>query len=308
MAAISTPSFAMNVFLTGAAGYIGGTIANKLLAAGHQVTGLVRSAERASQVSAHGIQPVLGDLSQLDLLRQCATASDAVISAAHADDRGSVEVMLDALAGTGKPFIHTSGSGVVADAAGGAASDRIYDDESPVAALPFRVPRAELNQRIVDARNRGVRSVVIAPPMIYGDGLGVHVDSIQIPTLIAKAKQSGFAAFIGEGANRWSNVHVEDLADLYVLALERAPAGFYCYAENGENALREIAIAIARAQSLGEPRSLTQEAAAQMFGEVAAIYSLGSNSRVRARLARVTLGWCPTRPSLLHEIDAGCYA
>jgi nucleoside-diphosphate-sugar epimerase len=163
----------MNVFLLGAAGYIGGSVATVLRAAGHDVRGLVRSAERAAQVRAHGIEPVIGTLADAELIAGCARAADAVVHAANADDRPSVEAILGALAGTGKPFIHTSGSGIVADAAGGEATDRIYDDDTPVLPLPARAARVALNADILAAAATGLNSVVIAPPMIYGRGTGV---------------------------------------------------------------------------------------------------------------------------------------
>lgn len=297
----------MIVFLTGAAGYIGGSVAHKLIGAGHHVRGLVRTAQRAAQVEALGIEPVLGDLADLDLLTACARQSDAVVSAAHADDRPSVQALLAGLAGSDKVFVHTSGSGVVADCAEGAGTDTVYDDDSPVHPKPMRIARAALNQAIVAAAQQQVRPVVIAPPMIYGKGLGVHADSIQIPRLVADARRDGRPCFIGAGENRWSNVHIEDLAELYLLALEQAPAGLYCYAENGENSMREIAEAIGRSFGLAPPASINMAQAVAAYGEGPAHYSFGSNSRVRARKARALLGWAPSAPSLIDEIQSGCY-
>lgn len=299
----------MNVFLLGAAGYIGGSVATVLSAAGHHVRGLVRSAERAAQVRAHGIDPVIGTLADAELIARSARAADAIIHAANADDRPSVEAILGALAGTGKPFIHTSGSGIVADAAGGEATDRIYDEDTPVLPLPARAPRVALNTDVLAAAHAGVRSIVIAPPMIYGRGTGVHADSIQVPKLIAVARERGRAACVGRGANAWSNVHVEDLADLYLAALGRAPAGAFYYAENGENTLREICAAISRMLGLREDvESLSVEAANAVYGEAATKLSFGSNSRVRATRARKELDWSPSRRSLADEIAHGCYA
>jgi nucleoside-diphosphate-sugar epimerase len=299
----------MKVFIVGASGYIGGSIATSLLAAGHEVAGLVRSDERAAAVRARGIEPVRGTLADVDVLAREARRAGAVIHAANADDRASVEAILAALRGTGKRFIHTSGSGIVADRAGGNATDRVYDEDTPVTPLPERAARAALNAAIRAAAAEGIVPVVIAPPMIYGLGTGVHADSIQIPKLIAVARKRGEACCVGPGANAWSNVHVEDLADCYRLALERAPAGAFYYAENGENTLRELGEAIARAQGLdGRTRSLSIDEAYAEFGQAATDLSFGSNSRVRALRARRELGWAPSRASLLHEIERGCYA
>lgn len=299
----------MKVFLTGASGYVGGTVAAKLIAAGHTVQGLVRSPDRAQQVRALGIEPVLGELTNSDQLTELARSADAVVNAAHADDRAAVEALLKGLQGSGKPFVHTSGSGVVADAAGGHATEAIYEDSTPIKPLPARAPRAALNELILSAAQDGVRSVVIAPPMIYGRGLGVNPNSIQIPALIRQARLAGAARYIGAGENRWSNVHVEDLADLYRLALEGAPAGAYYYAENGECSMREIALSISHLLGLDDvPASMTFEEGVATYGEGMATLSFGSNSRVRALRARKELGWSPSRPGLLQDIEHGSYA
>jgi len=130
-----------------------------------------------------------------------------------------------------------------------------------------------------------------------------------VPKLIAVARERGRAACVGRGANAWSNVHVEDLADLYLAALGRAPAGAFYYAENGENTLREICAAISRMLGLREDvESLSVEAANAVYGEAATKLSFGSNSRVRATRARKELDWSPSRRSLADEIAHGCYA
>jgi nucleoside-diphosphate-sugar epimerase len=296
----------MRILLTGASGYIGGTVAAALLAAGHRVAGLVRSEERASQVRALGVEPVLGTLSDAAVLAKAARSADAVINAANADDRGAVEALLAAIEGSGKGFIQTSGSGIVADAAGGAATTAVYEDETPVHPLPARAARVALNATVLDAAARGVRAAVIAPPMIYGRGAGVNPSSIQVPRMIAAAKKAGVGRYIGAGENVWSNVHVDDLADLYLRVLDSAPAGAFYYAENGENSMREIAAAISRMLGFGGRTSaMTIEEAVAEYGEPATLYSLGSNSRVRAVRARREIGWSPRRPSLLEELARG---
>ena len=149
---------------------------------------------------------------------------------------------------------------------------------------------------------------MICPSLIYGAGRGVNAGSIQIPWLIALAKEHGVPRHIGRGENRWSNVHVDDLVDLYLLALERAPAGAFYYVENGENSMREACRAIGRMLGLGErTEPMTREQAAAAWGEAAADYTMGSNSRVRAVRARRELGWTPHRPSLLEDIEHGSY-
>ena len=217
-------------------------MAAALLAAGHQVTGLVRSEQRAAQVRERGIEPVLGTLADTDLLAQQAREADAVINAANADDRDVIEAILTALAGSGKPFLQTSGSSIVGDMAAGEPTDEIYEDHTPVQPLPGRAARVAINERVLAAAKDGIRAVVLCPTLIYGEGRGVHRDSIQIPWMIALAKKHGVAKHIGRGENIWSNVHIDDLVELYLLALEKAPAEAFYYIENGENSMREVAV------------------------------------------------------------------
>lgn len=295
----------MRVFITGASGYIGGSVAHGLVGAGHDVRGLVRSVGRARAVEDRGIDPVIGTLDDADLLADEAAAADAVINCAVADHRGAVEAVLPALRGSGKLFLHTSGSSVVADLAGGEAGDAVYDESTPLEPLPGRASRVAIDELVLAAAADGVRAVVIRPTLIYGAGRGVHRDSIQVPWLVALAQKHGVPKHIGPGANIWSNVHIDDLIDLYLRIVEAAPAGALYYAENGENAMREVCVAIGRALGLGErtePMSL-EEASAE-WGEGAAHYTMGSNSRVRARRARDELGWRPSRPSLLEVVAA----
>ena len=129
-----------------------------------------------------------------------------------------------------------------------------------------------------------------------------------MPWLIALAKKHGVPKHIGRGDNVWSNVHIDDLVDLYLLALDKAPPGAFYYVENGENSMREVCRAIGRMLGLGErTEPMTLEEAAAEWGEGAASYTMGSNSRVRALRARRELGWTPHRPSLLEDIERGSY-
>ena len=295
----------MKIFLTGASGYIGGSVAAGLIAAGHRVAGLVRSDATAEAVQAQGIEPVRGTLNSGLVLAAQARAADAVINTADAEHRGAVEDLLDALEGSEKTFIQTSGSSIVGDLAAGEAGEAVYDEDTPFDPLPGRANRVAVNDLVRAAAGRGVRTIVIAPTLIYGPGRGVHKDSIQIPWLIALARKHGCARHIGPGRNLWANVHIDDLVELYLLALEKAPAGAFYYAENGENSMHEACVAIN--QALGYPNppdSMSLEEAAAEWGEGAANYTMGSNSRVRAERARQELGWHPHRLSLLEDIAA----
>jgi nucleoside-diphosphate-sugar epimerase len=294
----------MKIFLTGASGYIGGSVAAALRSAGHEVAGLVRSKARADQVRAQGIAPVLGTLDDSALLASSAREADAVINTADADHRKSVDSILAALKGSGKLFLHTSGSSIVGDLAGGEPTDKIYHDDTPVRPGPGRVARVAVNQAVLDAAKNGVKAVVICPSLIYGMGRGVHRESVQIPRLTRLAQKYGVARHVGRGENLWSNVHIDDLVDLYLLAVRKAPAGAFYYAENGENSLRQVCEAISRALGFGgKTAPMSVEEAAAELGEGPAAYSYGSNSRVRATRARGELGWSPSRPPLLASIE-----
>ncbi len=293
----------MKIFVTGASGYIGGSVAALLATKGHQVRGLVRSAAKADGVRAHGIEPVLGTLDDSALLTAEARAADAVINAADSDHAGAVEALLAGLAGSGKPFIHTSGTSLVGDEAMGELSEAIFIEETPVTPEPDKEHRVALNQRIRDAAP-GVRTIVLCNSLIYGDTLGPSAQSVQIPPLVAQARESGVARHIGRGRNIWSNVHIADMADLYLLALEKAPAGSFYYVENGEAAFRDLVQAIADALRLGEAQSWSPDAAVATWGRELAVFALGSNSRVRAEKARRELGWAPTRTSPVEWIRA----
>jgi nucleoside-diphosphate-sugar epimerase len=296
----------MNVFVTGATGYIGGSVAAHLAAAGHRVSGLVRSSAKADAVRALGMRPVLGTLDDKDALAQAAQSADAVINAASADHKGAAVALLGALAGSGKLFIQTSGSSIVGTRARGHRSDAIFDEDTPIKPSPARAARVALNELILSYRDRGTRPVIICPSLIYGRGHGVEPDSMQVPLLMDLARKRGCAAHAGPGENIWSNVHIDDLVVLYALALEKAPAGAFYFAENGENSMREVCEAINRALRFeGSPSAMSMEEAAAEWGEGVAEDTMGSNSRVRAVRARRELGWQPTARGLIEDIEQG---
>ena len=295
----------MNIFMTGATGYIGGTIARRLLDEGHSLRGLVRDAEKGRTLASFGVEPVIGGLDDVATLAAEAKRADAVINCADSDHRGAVEAFLDGLAGSNKPFIHTSGSSIVADDAhGDVVSDRIHDEDTPFEPVPGKQARVAIDRTVRDASRRDVRSIVVCPTMIYGNGLGLARDSAQIPGLAKRAKASGVVRHVGKGVNVWSNVHVEDVADLYRLALAKSPAGAFYFAENGEASYRDICAAIARRLGLGAPQAWPFEEAAKELGEASAAYTFGSNSRVRATRTRRELGWQPKHASATEWIEA----
>jgi nucleoside-diphosphate-sugar epimerase len=298
----------MKIFCTGAAGYIGGSVAANLIAAGHQVTGLVRSPQKADAVRARGIEPLLGTLDDGEILARAAQAADVVVNAASADHKGSVVTMLDALAGSGKPFIHTSGSSIVGTRAKGERSDAIFDEDTPITPSPARAARVALNELILSYRDRACRPVIVCPSLIYGLGHGANPDSVQVPLLIKLARKRGNAAHAGPGENIWSNVHIDDLVPLYTMAIEKAPSGAFYFAENGEHSMREACEAINRMLGFaGPPSAMSMQEAAAEWGAGTAEDTMASNSRVRAKRAPQELGWKPNARGLIDEIERGCY-
>jgi nucleoside-diphosphate-sugar epimerase len=298
----------MKVFITGAAGYIGGSVAVTLIKAGHKVAGLVRSEKRARQVEPFGIEPVIGDLTDSAVLERSAGSADAVFNVANSDNRDVVDLFLNVMQGTGKTFIQSSGTSIVADLADGEHPGKIYEETTPLDPLPLRAGRVALNDAVLAASNAQLRTMVICPSLIYGIGLGASSDSMQVPWMIELARKHAIGRHIGPGENIWSNVHINDLVDLYVRALQDAPGGAFYYAENGENSMRELAEAVSRMLGHGgRTQRMTVEEAVAEWGEGGARYTMGSNSRVRAVRARQELGWSPSAPSLLDEVERGCY-
>jgi len=292
----------MHVFVTGAGGYIGGSVAVRLVQSGHRVTGLARNEETAAQLRRRGIAPVVGTLDDADLLLREARRAEAVVNAASSDHRGAVEALVAGLSGSGKPLLHTSGTSIVADTAGGEYSDRVYDEETLPEPVPEKAARVAIDRLVLGGAARGVRGVVICNALIYGRGLGLRADSVQIPALVSQARKSGIVRHVGRGLNVWSTVHVADVAALYLLALDKAAPGTFCFAESGEAAFGDIAAAIAAALGLGRPEPWPVEDAIREWGYQRAVFSLGSNSRVRARRARDVLGWRPQPGSVIDWI------
>lgn len=298
----------MRIFSTGVSGYIGGSIAAALASAGYEVSGLVRSERSAEQVRALGITPVHGTLDDADVLGAAAVRADVALNAANSDHEPSARAILQALEGTGKAYIHTSGSSIVGTQSAGERVDAIFSEETPIIPSIGRAARVALNKYILSFKEKGVRSVIICPSLIYGIGHGPAKHSIQVPWLIALAKKGGVAKHYGPGENIWSNVHIDDLVDLYNLAIASAPAGAFYFAENGENSMKQVCDAINRKLGVNaETVPMSLDEASRQWGEGAAQNTMGSNSRVRALRARAELGWRPSRPSLIDEIENGCY-
>ena len=297
----------MKVFLTGASGYIGGSLAEYLRDEGHAVTGLVRSDEKASYLQSRGISAIVGTLMDAEILSSAAGLADLIINTAESDDSVLVRNLVSVLEGTGKGLIHTSGSSIVVDDAQGTfASTDIYADDMPYTALPHRRGRIAVDAMVRSAGvTGGVRAAVICPTTVYGEGCGWKRDSHQIPLLVAKSVERGAGMFVGEGRPIWSNVFLGDLLELYKLAAEKAPAGAFFFAENGEASWAEVASFISASLGFGgRTQSWPLDDATTEAGAVARV-ALASNCRVRATNARRLLGWNPDGPSLAMALASG---
>jgi nucleoside-diphosphate-sugar epimerase len=296
----------MKIFVTGATGYVGGSIASRLIENGHAVIGLARSAEAAAALKQRGIEPLMGDLNAYTPFVDVAKRVDAVINAANSDNPFVVHALLTGLRGSGKALIQTSGSSVVGAYHNGEASEDIFDEDTPFTPQPEKAMRVAIDQSVLAAAKDNVRAVVIRPTLIYGRGIGVNSTSVQLPKLIDVARKHGVPRHVGRGLNIWSHVHIADVVALYLLALEKAPAGALYYAENGEANFNSVAKAIGRMLGFGDR---TQDwpigEAVEGLGP-GAYLSFGSNSRVRGVQSR-KLGWQPTQGTLFDEIENGVY-
>ncbi|KAA8995895.1 MULTISPECIES: NAD-dependent epimerase/dehydratase family protein [Pectobacteriaceae] len=291
----------MKIFITGSTGYIGGSLSVYLRSAGHRIRGLVRNPDKAGLLTARGIEPILGDLNDRELLTREAQQADAVINAANSDDRNTVETLLTALRSSGKPLIHTSGTSVIADMSdGNKVNDTSFDENSALLITPEKQARRAIDEKILAAQ--GIRGIVLCNSLIYGEGKLPGTRSVQIPLLINQARESGVMRIVGKGVNIWSNVHIDDLCELYRLALKNASSGAFYFVENGESSFAELGTTLAKRLGVQGPESWSIEQAAQVWGQTRARYSLGSNSRVRSVRAREELGWKPRHNSVIQWI------
>ena len=298
----------MRVFVTGASGHIGSAVVPELLGAGHAVVGLARSDESADLLTAAGVEVHRGSLDDLDGLRAAAVAADGVIHLAFkhdlmqsgdfegalAADLRAIGALGDALAGTGKPFVGTSGTLLLAF--GG------LDGVGTEADVLAGGPRIDAENAVVALAERGVRSSVVRLPPTVHSSLDQHG---YVPRLVSIARDKGFAGYVGDGSNRWPAGHTIDAARLYRLALETAPAGTRLHAVGDEGVpFRQIAEAIGR--HLGLPvTSIPAEEAEAYFGFLAFFVML--DNPTSSRLTQGLLDWHPTGPGLLADLDEGHY-
>jgi len=292
----------MKVFLTGATGYIGKAVAERLRAAGHQLSGLARTDQAVAKLEAAGVTPVRGDFTNPAAVASGARSANAVISMATTYDAKvdapAVDAVLDALAGSNKPFIYTSGIWVNGDTAG-----MVVDETTPPEPVELVAWRKAVEDRVLEAAGRGVRSVVIRPAIVYGRGGGIPAGFRD------SARKAGAARFVGSGENRWPMVHVDDLADLYLLALERAPGGTLLLAASGPAyPVKELAAAASR--GAGRSGNTAEWPIEEARTELGSGYAdaLTLDQQASSRRAEELLGWRPHRPGPIEDLESGSYA
>jgi nucleoside-diphosphate-sugar epimerase len=294
----------MEVFLTGATGYIGNAVAEALQKAGHKVTGLARTPEKVKQLEARGVRASLGDLLKPETIAAPARAADGVIHAGNTNDANSaqadaavVRAILKALEGSGKPFVYTSGVWVL-----GSTGDKLADEQTPLNPTPLVAHRPALEQEVLGYKGRGVRTIVIRPAFVYGRGGSV-------PRMLTQsARETGAARYVGDGQNRWPFVDVDDLAQLYVLALEKSPAGSLYNAAHGPSyRVREVAEAASiGAGAKGKTQAWPLDEARKALHAFADALVL--DQQVNGEKARKELGWSPRAASVLEDLKSGSYA
>jgi nucleoside-diphosphate-sugar epimerase len=303
----------MRIFVTGASGWIGSATVSDLLEAGHEVVGLARSEESAQRLKAAGAIVHRGDLDDPGGLAKAAEDSDGVIHLAFqhelafggdfptaaAADRRAVEAMGSALAGSDRPLVLASGLL-------GLANGRVATEEdglvpgAQIRANPAGL-RAATGLFVLSLRGVGVRSSVLRfPPTVHGDG-----DNGFMATFVAIARQRAVSGYVGEGSNRWPAVHRSDAARLARLAVEAAPAGSVLHAVgDGGVPFREIAEAMGR--HLEVPTASVREVdAAEHFAPLG--HFVGMDSPASAAITRELLGWEPTGPGLIEDLEEDHY-
>ncbi|ALN84102.1 NAD dependent epimerase/dehydratase family protein [Lysobacter capsici] len=287
----------MHVFVTGATGWVGSAVVDELIGAGHQVTGLVRSEDKAAALAASGVRIVRGTLADIEVLQRAADAADAVVHTAFEhdfsrfaenceQDRRAIEALGASLRGSARPLLVTSGLLGLAPGA--------HETDLPNSASPRK---SESAARALAEQGVRAATVRLAPSV---HGLGDHGF---IPILVRMAKQTGVSAYLGEGGNRWSGVHRRDAARVYRLALERGVTSPVYHAVADE-AVAFKAIAETIGKRLGVP---VESRDREHFGWFAMM--AGADMSVSSAYTRELLDWTPQGPGLLADIDQpGYYA
>ncbi|WP_217429549.1 NAD-dependent epimerase/dehydratase family protein [Sphingomonas bacterium] len=291
----------MNILIFGATGYVGRHATARLIADGHAVTGFVRDTAGAALMAELGAGSHRGSLEDMARVTPLFAHFDAVLWIAQLmldEEARVVDAMLRALAGTGKTFLFTGGTSLISERTDGDWSENSFAEDDAFVPRRQIAPRLEIEQSVRAADGEGLRTLCLRPPLIWGNGTCKI-----IADLYHSARLTGAVCYIGRGLNCYSNVHVDDLAALYALALEKGVGGALYHSVSGEVNYRQMAETIAA--ELGVPtRSVSFEEAIEIWDKFTALIVFGSCSRSRSPRARRELGWTP-RPDRL-DLLAEC--
>lgn len=290
----------MSILLTGATGYIGTSVLPRLIDEGHSVTALVRDAEKAARVEAAGATALIADAKDSDVVARAALESDGVLHLASGPDVDPVFIaaVLRGLEGSDKPFVHTGGIWSYG-------SNADITEDSP-AAPPALTAWRGANEAVVLGAE-GVRAMVVVPSIVYGHGAGLARVIVDAPRTDDGSGQA--LRLVGDGSQHWATVHVDDLAALYVLALEQGDSGSVYIGASGANpTVRELGEAAAATAGLagGVVAESVEETAERLGAGLAEALLL--DQQARGSKARIDLGWEPNGATLVDEITSGSYA
>ncbi len=284
----------MRVLVIGATGFVGGRLVRRLADAGHEVAGLARNETAQRSLSDAGVAAVMGDLSSPQPILSSLARFDAVCFMPRVDFSQEfvvVKLLLDALAGSGKRFIFTSGTGVLNQKTDGAWHEASYAEDDVFTPFPRVAARCDTENWVRAGAGRGIHAMVVRPPLIWG-----HGTARGLAALHASAR-SGAICYLGAGLNVMSSIHVDDLADIYALALDRGVAGALYHAVSGETNWRSLAAEVARLRGL-PTRSIDFQEAQALFGHAIALVIFSVCSRIRCPRTRGELGWIPNAERL----------
>jgi nucleoside-diphosphate-sugar epimerase len=283
------------LFLTGATGYVGSAVAQIFKNNGYEIVTLVRSKEAAEKAEKHGYQPLQGDLKNPESFKQAIAQADVVIHTAANDAEipKAVEAILSQLKGTSRSFIYTSGVFVY-----GNTGNNTANEETATNPTQFASWRPQLEKQLQEAAEQGIKTVIIRPGIVYGNGGGI------VGTYAEQAKKNGEVHCVGDGQNQWTTVHVNDLAKLYLLAVEKAKPGSLYNATHGPSVKqRQVVEAIFKAAGIPQKvKPLSIEEALKAIGGFAA--GLALDQQVDSSKAKRELGWAPDGTPIVEDILA----
>lgn len=289
----------MRLFIIGATGFIGSHAGSLLSKSRHDVIGFARSESEAAKVRSLGMTPYIGEVADLSGLVATARDADATIfvpQLALDEEQRTVEALLDGYDSTGKTFVFTSGTGILGQRTGGAWSEESFAEDDRFVPVRSISKRLETETLVRDSAAQGVRVMVARPPIVWGNGTYAAIE-----LMVDSARTTGKACYVGSGLNLYSHVHVDDLAMLYSLMIEKGSSGALYHCVSGELNNRCIAEFVTR--RLGcMTESINIDRAIELWGKFATLIVMSASSRSRSPRARIELGWDPKQLDLVDFI------